>query len=66
MNHKTLDEGTCQDQWARFRFCVVGPLLSAPPESGALQGALRALSIKQWKHPITGVPVTFSFSTIER
>lgn len=49
MNHKTLDEGTCQDRWARFR---VGPLLSAPPESGALQGALRALSIKQWKHPI--------------
>lgn len=66
MNHKISDEGTRQDRWARFRFCVVGPLLSAPPKSGELQESLMTLSKKQWKHPITGEMVTFSFSTIER
>lgn len=54
------------DQWARFRFTVVGPLLSSPPEKGRLGATLMALSKKQWKHPITGKPVFFSFSTIER
>ena len=65
MSNKISDEGTSQDLWARFRFSVVGPLLSAPPENGTLRESLIALSKKQWKHPITGKPVTFSFSTIE-
>lgn len=65
MNQKIPDEGTCQDRWARFRFSVVGPLFSAPPKSGELRESLIALSKKQWNHPITGKPVTFSFSTIE-
>lgn len=54
------------DQWARFRFTVVGPLLASPPEKGKLRAALMALSKKQWKHPITSKTVFFSFSTIER
>lgn len=66
MNHKIPDEGTRQDRWARFRFSVVGPLLSAPPKGGDLTEALRALSSKQWKHPFTGVSMTLSLSTIER
>ncbi|HQU09590.1 MAG TPA: IS481 family transposase, partial [Opitutales bacterium] len=41
-------------------------MLSAPPESGALQEALNNLSKKQWRHPITGEPVYFGLSTIER
>jgi transposase InsO family protein len=65
MNQKIPDEGTRQDRWARFRFSVVGPLFSAPPKSGELREGLIALSKKQWNHPITGKPVTFSFSTIE-
>ena len=65
MNQKRPDEGTCQDRWARFRFSVVGPLFSAPPKSGELRESLISLSKKQWNHPITGKPVTFSFSTIE-
>ena len=65
MNQKIPDEGTCQDRWARFRFSVVGPLFSAPPKSGELRESLISLSKKQWNHPITGKPVTFSFSTIE-
>src|SRR3989338_2778913 len=53
-------------RWARFRFSIIGPLLSAPPDSGSLKTELNVLSKKQWQHPITGNPVSFSFSTIER
>lgn len=66
MSHKTHDGETPQDRWARFRFSVVGPLLSAPPEGGKLEESLIVLSKKQWKHPLTGEVVTFGFSTIER
>ena len=50
-------QGSCtkQARWARFRFSIVGPLLSAPPKSGELQRALDELSKKYWRHPITGV-----------
>jgi transposase InsO family protein len=58
--------GTHQDRWARFRFSIVGPLLSAPPNSGELHAALAELAKKQWRHPITGEPVYFGLSTIER
>lgn len=66
MSNKTPHVGSKQDRWARFRFSVVGPLLSAPPESGELQEALMALSKKQWRHPVSGEAVYFAFSTIER
>lgn len=66
MSNKIPDEGTPSDRWARFRFTVVGPLLSSPPQQGDLNKALSDLSKKQWKHPLTGGPVSFSFSAIER
>ncbi len=66
MNNKHSDAGTRQERWARFRFSVIGPLLSAPPEPGHLQTELAALAQKQWRHPITGLPVNFGLSTIER
>ncbi|MGE0386211.1 MAG: DDE-type integrase/transposase/recombinase [Gammaproteobacteria bacterium] len=53
-------------RWARLRFAVVGPLLAAPPEGGELQQALRTLSQRQWRHPVSGEPVQFGVSTIER
>ena len=61
-------QGSCtkQARWARFRFSIVGPLLSAPPKSGELQRALDELSKKYWRHPITGVSMRFGASTIER
>jgi putative transposase len=52
--------------WARFRFSVVGTLLSAPPPRGALNGAIGDLAAKTWTHPITGRDVHFSAVTIER
>jgi transposase InsO family protein len=66
MSQDTLDRGTRQERWARFRFSIIGPLLSAPPESGALLKTLKELSKKQWRDPITGVPVCFGVATIER
>lgn len=54
------------ERWARFRFAVVGPLLAAPPEKGALRSALRDLAAREWRHPITGKPIRFGFSTLER
>lgn len=52
--------------WARFRFSVVGALLSAPPARGELQTALESLAAKRWTHPVTGREVCFSAKTLER
>jgi transposase InsO family protein len=59
-----VDSG--RDGWARLRFAVVGPLLAAPPERGALRGALARLAAQTWRHPITRAPISFAFPTIER
>lgn len=53
-------------RWARFRFTIIGPLLSAPPDSGCLKKELMGLSKKQWQNPTTGNPISFSVSTLER
>ncbi|HUP24579.1 MAG TPA: DDE-type integrase/transposase/recombinase, partial [Thermoanaerobaculia bacterium] len=52
--------------WARFRFLVVGPLLAAPPAPGELHQELARLAQTERIHPITGQPIRFGFSTIER
>jgi putative transposase len=52
--------------WARFRFSVVGSLLSSPPAHGALKTAIGGLAEKTWTHPVTGRDVQFSAVTIER
>ena len=52
--------------WARFRFSVVGSLLSAPSARGELQAAIDALAAKTWTHPVTGRDVRFAAKTIER
>ena len=58
--------GRSHEQWARFRFSVIGPLLAAPPERGDLQQQLKSLAAKKWHHPISGQGVQFGLSTIER
>ena len=63
----TMDAAdTVQARWARFRFSIIGPLLSSPPGSGELQSRLAELAIKEWCHPINSEPVSFSLSTLER
>ncbi|MGH8142880.1 MAG: IS481 family transposase [Steroidobacteraceae bacterium] len=54
------------ERWAHLRFSVIGQLLAAPPRSGQLQGELKALAARTWQHPISGEPVRFALSTLER
>ena len=54
------------ERWAHLRFSVVGPLLAAPPEPGKLHAELEKLAEKSWIHPVSGQPVRFAYSTIER
>jgi transposase InsO family protein len=52
--------------WARFRFSVVGSLLSSPPPRGSLQAAIGSLAEKTWSHPVTGRDVRVAAGTIAR
>ena len=53
-------------RWARLRFSIIGPLLAAPPEHGALQAELSRLADKRYRHPTTGQSIRFGASTLER
>ena len=64
MNDFEADAG--RDGWARLRFAIVGPLLAAPAERGALRGTLERLAAQTWRHPTTRAPISFAFPTIER
>ena len=54
------------ERWAHLRFSVIGQLLAAPPDKGELKAAIEGLAAGAWRHPTTGEPVRFGFSTIER
>jgi transposase InsO family protein len=45
---------------------VIGQLLAAPPGKGELAAAIAELAERTWRHPTTGEPTRFGFSTIER
>jgi putative transposase len=62
----TLTDPVKRDRWARLRFAIIGPLLAAPPAPRALQAALAILAAKSWRHPVSGLDVTFGVSTLER
>ena len=62
---KELGQST-PNLWARFRFSVVGSLLSSPPARGELKTALEFLAAKTWTHPVSGREVHFAAKTIER
>jgi hypothetical protein len=53
-------------RWAEFRLAAVGHLVFGDITRGQVARELRSLSVKKWKHPISGRCVTFGFSTIER
>src|SRR5438552_1893715 len=57
---------TRQERWARLKFSVVGPLFAAPPAPGELASELARLAANVWRHPVTGEPVRFGRSTIQR
>lgn len=53
-------------RWALFRFGVVSPLLTSPPEAGELVKILDELATRAYQHPITHLRVRFGRSTLER
>jgi putative transposase len=55
-----------QERWALLRFAVIGELLAAPPARGKLKEAIARLAAKSWRHPHSGTPLRFGYSTIER
>jgi transposase InsO family protein len=63
---KQTDHRSHHERWALLRFAVVGQLLAAPPPKGELRGQLEELAAREWPHPITGLPVRFGVSTVER
>jgi transposase InsO family protein len=61
------ETASVHERWARFRFGVVGPLLSAPPTvRGELRREIKRLAARTWSDPVRGTPVAFGASTIER
>lgn len=61
------DESTpARVRWARLRFAIIGPLLSAPADAGELWGRIEELASKSWRHPTTDRAIRFSAKTIER
>src|ERR1700753_358760 len=54
------------ERWGDLRHAIIGALLAAPPGRGELHAALEAIAAKTYVHPITGEPVQFAFSTVER
>lgn len=53
-------------RWARLRFSIIGPLLSAPADAGDLAPRISDLAARAWRHPTTSESVRFSFKSIER
>jgi hypothetical protein len=66
MTDSTPETSLFRDRWAHLRFSIVGPLLAAPPPSRELRAEIERLSRRHWRHPVTGAPVAFGVSTIER
>jgi transposase InsO family protein len=62
----TSKHTSVHERWAHLRFSVVGQLLAAPPAKGELRAELKKLAQRTWQHPVTGAPVRFAVSTIER
>jgi hypothetical protein len=54
------------ERWANLRHQIIGALLAAPPKRGELRASLETLAARTYRHPITGEPVQFAFSTLER
>lgn len=54
------------ERWANLRHSIIGVLLAAPPRRGELRTAIEVLADKTWQHPVTGKPVRFAYSTLER
>jgi L-fuconolactonase len=62
----TSKYASVHERWAHLRFSVIGQLLAAPPPKGELRAEIDKLAARTWQHPVTGEPVRFAASSIER
>src|SRR5215208_1257476 len=60
------NDGRGPARWGQFRHAVIGRLLAAPPAHGELHATLELMAQEEWEHPVTGEPVRFAVSTLER
>lgn len=60
------NDGRGPARWGQFRHAVIGRLLAAPPAHGELHATLERMAQEEWEHPVTGEPVRFAVSTLER
>ena len=60
------DSTSARVRWARLRFAIIGPLLSAPSDAGELWARIEELAKKSWRHPSTERAIRFSAKTVER
>jgi len=60
------DHRSVHERWAHLRYAAVGQLLADPPPKGQLRAQLVQLAARTWRHPVTGKPVRFGLSTLER
>lgn len=54
------------NNWAQFRFSIIGGLLARPPQKGELRQELQQLARHTYQHPTKDELVKFGVSTIER
>ena len=66
MGVRELEKASVHERWAHVRFAAIGQLLAAPPQKGQLRAELRKLAERTWRHPVSGGPVRFGLSTLER
>jgi len=63
---KQPDGRSVHERWAHLRYAAVGQLLADPPPKGQLRAHLKQLAARTWRHPVSGQPVRFGLSTLER
>ena len=51
--------------WFALRSPSATLALAAPPPAGQLRAEIEKLAAREWRHPITGAPIRFSFSSME-
>lgn len=61
-----MNPNDARRRFSQLRFAIIGSLLAQPPEPGDLHAALARLAAQSWQHPLTGEPLSFGVSTLER
>ena len=61
-----MEVRSSRQRFAQVRFAIIVGLLAQSPGRGELRPAIKRLAAQSWTHPVSGEPVCFAYSTIER